>query len=186
MRSSAPDKGVPCRPELHGGSGAVPPLGTRLSDLTDRGVPGGTVGTTTGRPQGLSPAQCGVQRSPGDGRKSPRRALGERPKISRSNRTAFAGRPPSPCASRGAEGRRPDWDQRESQGARSLKGHNPVPIARGNGEPCFSCRPHESGDPVIADAGNSISNACVYWVPARGGHHRCLVPYWPRSGAGSP
>ncbi len=56
--------------------GAAPPR-VRFSQTGSRGHPGGTVGTTTGRPQGLNPAtksptgiaESRAQSSPGDGRK---------------------------------------------------------------------------------------------------------------------
>ena len=95
MRLSAPEKGSRVDRNFMGGAERCP-RSDEVSDLADRGVPGGTVGTRTGRPQGLNPAP--MQGVAPAGRRKKIAAAGARraPSVSRSNRTAFAGRPPPP------------------------------------------------------------------------------------------
>ena len=149
------------------------PAGERFPTFPHRGHPGGTVGTTTGRPQGLNPARMrGVEPA---GRRTKIAAAGARraPHSFAEYRTAFAGRPPPPRHKRrGApqeteEGRRPDRDRTKRRDREARNAHSSVQIARENGDAYVSCRPRESEDPVIANARSSIPCAGEYWVPAR-------------------
>ena len=139
-----------------------------------RGAPGGTVGTTTGRPQGLNPAPMRGEASAGRRRKSPRRALGRAPPNFRTNRTALVERPPPPrlqqearsaARDRGGRQARPGSNKAARQGSKDAQ--SPALPARGNAGPCPGRGAARSDAPLnrdpmqLMDPGSAKQRRCL-------------------------
>ena len=75
------------------------PAGERFPTFPHRGHPGGTVGTTTGRPQGLNPARMRGVEPAGRRKKNRRGGRSASAPVLAEYRTAIAGRPPPPLPS---------------------------------------------------------------------------------------
>ena len=155
----------PCRPELHGGAERRPRSVRGFPTFADRGYPGGTVGTTTGRLKGLNPfppATSGRGVAPAGGSKEIAAAGARRAPISfAEHRTAFARRPPPPRLQEARSAARRDRDGKNVQTSE--------PTARENEE---VCRPCECRDPVITDA-LALSHApAITGCPVGAGHQR--------------